>query len=76
MRLIILARVILGAAEAPAFPAASKATGYWFPLSERGLATSSFDAAIILAIGIICYVALLGKIEQIQLPTEAQVSSR
>ncbi|HEX8995915.1 MAG TPA: MFS transporter [Ktedonobacterales bacterium] len=45
MGLIILARVILGAAEAPAFPGASKATGYWFPLSERGLATSSFDAA-------------------------------
>jgi MFS transporter, ACS family, D-galactonate transporter len=45
MGLIILARVLLGAAEAPAFPGASKATGYWFPLSERGLATSSFDAA-------------------------------
>jgi len=43
--LIILARVLLGAAEAPAFPGASKATGYWFPLNERGLATSSFDAA-------------------------------
>jgi sugar phosphate permease len=45
MGLIILARIILGIAEAPAFPGASKATGYWFPLSERGLATSSFDAA-------------------------------
>lgn len=43
--LIILARVILGVAEAPAFPGASKATGYWFPLRERGLATSAFDAA-------------------------------
>lgn len=43
--LIILARVILGVAEAPSFPGASKATGYWFPLTERGLATSSFDAA-------------------------------
>ncbi len=43
--LIILSRVLLGVAEAPAFPGASKATGYWFPLSERGLATSSFDAA-------------------------------
>lgn len=43
--LLILARVILGVAEAPAFPGASKATGYWFPLRERGLATSSFDAA-------------------------------
>lgn len=45
MGLIIFARILLGIAEAPAFPGASKATGYWFPLSERGLATSSFDAA-------------------------------
>ena len=43
--LIILARILLGVAEAPAFPGASKATGYWFPIKERGLATSSFDAA-------------------------------
>ncbi len=45
MGLIILSRLILGAAEAPAFPSASKATGYWFPISERGIATSTFDAA-------------------------------
>lgn len=45
MGLIILSRILLGAAEAPAFPSASKATGYWFPIQERGLATSSFDAA-------------------------------
>jgi ACS family D-galactonate transporter-like MFS transporter len=45
MGLIILSRVILGVAEAPAFPGASKATSYWFPKSERGLATSAFDAA-------------------------------
>lgn len=45
MGLIIFARILLGIAEAPSFPAASKATGYWFPLRERGLATSSFDAA-------------------------------
>ncbi len=43
--LIILSRLILGIAEAPVFPAASKATGYWFPLKERGLATSAFDAS-------------------------------
>jgi ACS family D-galactonate transporter-like MFS transporter len=43
--LIILSRLILGIAEAPVFPAASKATGYWFPMKERGLATSAFDAA-------------------------------
>ena len=43
--LIILSRVLLGIGESPAFPGSSKATGYWFPVKERGLATSSFDAA-------------------------------
>ena len=43
--LIILSRFLLGVAEAPTFPGASKATGYWFPMQERGLATSAFDAA-------------------------------
>ncbi|CAA7602675.1 Major facilitator superfamily transporter [Acididesulfobacillus acetoxydans] len=38
-------RMLLGITEAPAFPANSKATGYWFPLRERGLATSIFDGA-------------------------------
>lgn len=42
---ILISRFILGIAEAPAFPVSSKATGYWFPLNERGLATSLFDAA-------------------------------
>jgi ACS family D-galactonate transporter-like MFS transporter len=42
---IFAARVLLGVAEAPAFPANSKATGYWFPRSERSLATAIFDAA-------------------------------
>ncbi|GIM46897.1 hypothetical protein DNHGIG_24460 [Collibacillus ludicampi] len=44
--LIILSRLILGVAEAPMFPSASKATGYWFPVKERGLATAAFDAAV------------------------------
>ncbi len=42
---VILARVLLGIAEAPAFPGNSKATGYWFPRTERSLATALFDAA-------------------------------
>jgi MFS family permease len=42
---IMAARVLLGLAEAPGFPASSKATGYWFPRQERALATSIFDAA-------------------------------
>jgi ACS family D-galactonate transporter-like MFS transporter len=42
---IYLARLFLGLAEAPTFPANAKAVGYWFPRHERGLATSLFDAA-------------------------------
>src|SRR5579864_5215518 len=42
---ILGARILLGVAEAPSFPASSKATGYWFPRQERALATSIFDAA-------------------------------
>jgi MFS family permease len=42
---IFAARILLGVAEAPAFPVSSKATGYWFPRNERGLATAIFDAA-------------------------------
>ncbi|MEC5216555.1 ACS family D-galactonate transporter-like MFS transporter [Actimicrobium sp. GrIS 1.19] len=42
---IFAARVLLGIAEAPGFPVSSKATGYWFPRNERGLATAIFDAA-------------------------------
>jgi ACS family D-galactonate transporter-like MFS transporter len=43
--LIMLSRILLGIGEGPAFPGASKATGYWFPIRERGVATSAFDAA-------------------------------
>lgn len=43
--IVVLSRILLGIAECPAFPGASKATGYWFPLSERGRATSFFDGA-------------------------------
>jgi sugar phosphate permease len=39
------ARILLGIAEAPGFPASSKATGYWFPRRERAMATAIFDAA-------------------------------
>ena len=42
---IFVARLILGVAEAPAFPVSAKATGYWFPRNERGMATAIFDAA-------------------------------
>jgi len=39
------ARFLLGIGEAPTFPANAKATGYWFPINERSLATATFDAA-------------------------------
>ena len=42
---LIAARALLGIAEAPAFPGNAKATGYWFPRTERALATAIFDAA-------------------------------
>ena len=38
-------RLLLGVGEAPSFPANAKATGYWFPRNERGLATAIFDSA-------------------------------
>ncbi|WP_416435128.1 MFS transporter [Priestia megaterium] len=46
---ILIMRMLLGATEAPGYPSSSKATGYWFPLNERGLATSIFDGAAKLA---------------------------
>ena len=42
---ILAARVLLGVAEAPAFPASQKATGYWFPTTERSRSTAIFDSA-------------------------------
>jgi ACS family D-galactonate transporter-like MFS transporter len=42
---LFVGRLLLGVAEAPSFPASSKATGYWFPRCERGLATAIFDAS-------------------------------
>ncbi len=42
---IFVARLLLGVAEAPSFPANAKATGHWFPRTERALSTALFDAA-------------------------------
>ncbi len=36
-------RLLLGAAEAPAYPTNAKVVSEWFPRSERALATSIFD---------------------------------
>ena len=42
---IIVARLLLGIAEAPTFPGNAKAIGEWFPRNERGLATAIFDSS-------------------------------
>ena len=38
------ARFLLGIGEAPTFPGTAKATAYWFPKTERSLATATFDS--------------------------------
>src|SRR5208282_3561535 len=43
--LFVAARLTLGVAEAPTFPANAKALGYWFPQRERSLATALTDSA-------------------------------
>ena len=40
---VFAARLLLGIAEAPSFPANSKVTGYWFPRAERALSTALYD---------------------------------
>ncbi len=42
--LVMLSRVLLGIGEAPYFPGAAKAIGYWFPRNERGTAIALYDA--------------------------------
>ncbi|EJY54464.1 major facilitator superfamily MFS [Alicyclobacillus hesperidum URH17-3-68] len=42
--LLLLARVLLGFGEAPYFPAATKASAYWFPIAERARAVSLYDS--------------------------------
>jgi MFS transporter, ACS family, D-galactonate transporter len=46
------ARLLLGVAEAPTFPANAKAIGQWFPEHERSVAVSITDTAAKLASGI------------------------
>jgi len=45
IRSFFASRLLLGVGEAPTFPGSAKAVGYWFPRSERSLATAFFDAA-------------------------------
>lgn len=41
----LAARVVLGAGEAPCFPASAKITTQWFPRRERGTATGIWDSS-------------------------------
>lgn len=43
--LLFVLRLLVGAAEAPAFPGYSRLISAWFPSQERGLAVSVFGAA-------------------------------
>ncbi|MBV9053844.1 MAG: MFS transporter [Hyphomicrobiales bacterium] len=57
------ARVLLGIAEAPAFPASQKATGHWFPRDERARSTAIFDSAAkfsnVVGVPLVAYVIFL-----------------
>jgi len=44
VRSLFGSRFLLGIGEAPTFPGNAKAVGYWFPKSERTLATAMFDS--------------------------------
>lgn len=60
---IATARLLLGVAEAPAFPASQKATGHWFPLDERARSTAIFDSAAkfsnVIGVPLVAYVIFL-----------------
>jgi sugar phosphate permease len=60
---LFIGRLLLGIAEAPAFPANAKAVGYWFPRHERSLATAIFDAAAkfsnVIAIPVVAFAILV-----------------
>ncbi|MCL2899344.1 MFS transporter [Brenneria tiliae] len=50
---LIILRLLMGAIEAPAFPANSRLSVQWFPNKERGFVTSVYQAAQYISLGII-----------------------
>lgn len=50
---LIVLRLLMGAIEAPAFPANSRLSVQWFPDHERGFVTSVYQAAQYISLGII-----------------------
>src|ERR1700746_3519411 len=61
---VLAARLLLGIAEGPGFPASGQANGYWCPRGERAMATSIFDAAAkfanVIGVPLVALVAGLG----------------
>lgn len=49
---LFIMRLLMGAAEAPAFPANSRLTVMWFPKQERGFATAVFSCAQYVALAV------------------------
>ncbi|WP_409309692.1 MFS transporter [Pectobacterium sp. B1J-3] len=50
---LIFLRLLMGAIEAPAFPANSRLSVQWFPNKERGFVTSVYQAAQYISLGIV-----------------------
>lgn len=50
---LVILRLLMGAIEAPAFPANSRLIVQWFPSKERGFVTSIYQSAQYISLGII-----------------------
>ncbi len=50
---LVILRLLMGAIEAPAFPANSRLSVQWFPNKERGFVTSIYQSAQYISLGII-----------------------
>ncbi|WP_312973168.1 MFS transporter [Atlantibacter sp.] len=50
---LVTLRLLMGAIEAPAFPANSRLSVQWFPNKERGFVTSVYQAAQYISLGIV-----------------------
>lgn len=53
LMVLVILRLMMGAIEAPAFPANSRLSVQWFPNKERGFVTSVYQAAQYISLGII-----------------------
>lgn len=51
--ILVILRLLMGAIEAPAFPANSRLSVQWFPNKERGFVTAVYQAAQYISLGIV-----------------------